>query len=186
MALNKVTLTEDLITWLNGTYSTIAESMEGRHLDEEDDFDGFVDYYYKYAMTAQDVSGDIPLLLNKTNATIILKTISLTETPNTVAVKFENALIALWLNATFTTLSAPPGTILPETSAIVTLNIVPNSLAPLLTAVFADLTPTNTKEQKAQQIADALDTVTKTIQVTCIGTVEAPPPPVLAVVGPIS
>jgi hypothetical protein len=186
MALNKVTLTEDLTTWLNGTYSSIAESMEGKHLDEEDDFDGFIDYYYKYAMTAQDVSGDIPLLLNKTNAVNILKTISLTETPNTVAIKFENALIALWLGATFMTLFPPTGTIAPETSAIVTVNILPNSLAPLLTTVFSNLTPTNTKEQKAQEIADALDTVTKTIQVTCIGTVAVPPPPVLAVVGPIS
>jgi hypothetical protein len=174
MALDKTKLKNSLIDWMEGTYDTTADSMTV-----------FIDKYESYSLDATDISGDSPLLYFKTNALNILKTLTNTETPQTASVKFENALIAYWLGATFKLLTPPPGTVAPEITAIVTVNIAPGPLATALASIFSDLSPSATKESKATQIADALDTATKTIVVTCTGTL-VNPPYALAVPGPIS
>jgi hypothetical protein len=164
MALDSDKLKDNLESWLQGSYSTVAESA-----------DAFADAYYDYAKTANDVSLDIPLLTYKTNLANILKTLTLTETPNSAAIKYENAIIAFWAGATFTLLIPPTGTISPEISAIVTTNIVPGTISNPLTTIFSTLKNTDTYESKAIELASIFHSATLTIVVTCVGTLTNPP-----------
>lgn len=227
MALVKATLTQSLTNWLNvNTYPTVYDSVKV-----------FCDAYEAYALTAMDVSGDTPLLTNKSNmlgsqktiwavadqaamlalsnATIghvasrldnnscytltglpasnlsnwssvsnpVLNMLSGGETSASAASKFANAVYEFWNGATFKLTIPPPGTVLPEISAIVTTNIVKSTLASALVSIFSN--NSGTAASKASQIADALHTATLTVTVTCIGTVNpgAVPTPVI---GPIS
>jgi len=114
----------------------------------------------------------------------VLDVLNGNETSISSSAKFENALIAFWLAATFKLVTPPAGTIAPELIAGVTTNIIKGQLAIDLKAIFDDLSPTATIDQKATQISTALDTATKTIIVTCVGTL-ATPPYFLAVPGAI-
>lgn len=174
MALSKDNLQENLEAWLSDlSYETIHDSMVV-----------FINAYDNYASDAMDISGDSPLLLNKQDALDILDTITTAETAASVALKFENAIIAFWAGATFKIIIPPAGTVAPEVSAIVTTNIVPGTLVSTLTPIFSDLSP-KTYAQKAAELATAFDDATLTIIVTCIGTIPPPTGGVLAVLGPI-
>jgi hypothetical protein len=161
MALSLDTLKSNLKTWLEDktNYSSISDSMTA-----------FIDAYEDYALDCVDISGDSISTYFKTNALNILKTITNSDTATTASQKFENALIAFWTNATFELLTPPAGTVTPEISAIVTTNIIPTTLATALLSIFNAKSSSDTDITKANQIATVLDTSTKTIIVTCTGT----------------
>jgi hypothetical protein len=161
MALSLDTLKSNLKAWLEDktAYSSISDSMTA-----------FIDAYEDYILDCVDISGDDILTYFKTNALNILKTITNSDTATTASQKFENAIIAFWNTATFKLLTPPAGTITPEISAIVTTNIIPTTLASALHTIFNAKSNSDTDTTKANQIATVLDTSTKTIIVTCTGT----------------
>ncbi|MDD5651515.1 MAG: hypothetical protein PHF86_14065 [Candidatus Nanoarchaeia archaeon] len=161
MALSQTTLKNSLTSWLQNksNYSSISQSMSV-----------FIDAYETYALSAIDISGDGLLTYFKSNALSLLNTITNNDTATTAAQKIENAIKAFWTAATFKLTIPPAGTILPEISAIVTTNIISGTLATLLLTIFNSLNSSETDSSKANDIATALHTSTKTIIVTCIGT----------------
>jgi hypothetical protein len=161
MALSQTTLKNSLLSWMQGkaSYSTLSQSMSV-----------FIDAYEAYALNAIDVSGDGLLTYFKANALAILNTLSNSETAATAAQKIENAIKAFWTLATFSLTIPPAGTILPEISAIVTTNIIAGTLASSLLSIFNNLGSGETDTTKADSLATALNNSTKTIIVTCIGT----------------
>lgn len=182
MALDKSKLTNELTTWLEN---------QGDYLDDETSTgieksaDAFANAYETYALDAVDVSGDSPDVVNKSGLASAIKAITVPGTAATAALQYETGIVAFWTGATFKLLTPPAGTIAPEVSAIVTTPPVPGPLAIALTAVFSDISGKD-HATKASEIADALDTATKTVVVTCTGTNAAPPPPTIPVLGPIS
>lgn len=164
MSLVQTNLKTDLESWLSNktSYTSISQSMSV-----------FIDKYDIYAKNAIDISGDTVNTVFKTNALNILNTITNNDTATSAAQKFENAIVAYWTGASFKLTIPPAGTILPEISALVTTNIVAGTLAALLLTVFNSKSSSNTDATKADDLATALHNSTKTIIVTCIGTLAA-------------
>jgi hypothetical protein len=161
MALLQATLSSQLLSWMQNktSYTSLSQSMSS-----------FINAYETYALDVVDVSGDGILTYFKANALTILNTISNSDTASTASVKFENAIIAFWTAATFKLITPPAGTIAPEISAIVTTNIVTNNLATPLNTIFTNLNSSETDSTKADSLATAFHNSTKTIIVTCTGT----------------
>ncbi len=161
MALDKTKLKDNLLEWMNGKndYTTIRLAMEA-----------FIDAYTNYAMDAEDVSGDPPDVVDESGAITVLEQNQIGNTIQDASSIFEQAIIIYWTNGTFVIDTPPPGTIKPEVSANVTTPPVPGQLQSDLLAIFSDISINTTDEQRAQQLADAFDTATKTVIVTCTGT----------------
>ncbi len=176
MALDKNKLKQQLINW--------NIQSKQKHTKQEA-LQLFVNAYETYALDAQDISGDYINTYNTSAMVQVLMTLPTQGSPQQAAQIFENALIAFWNSATFKLTIPPSGTIAPEISAIVTQNITSGTLQPLLLPIFSDISIQTTLETKMNQLATALDTVTKTIVVTCIGTNPSPPPPTIPVIGTI-
>jgi len=162
MALDKAALKTDLEAWMGNPYDDVNDAA-----------DAFANAYDSYALDAVDVSGDSPLLTNKPALVSAISTLTTAETPSTAAKKFETGIIAYWAGATFELLYPPTGTIAPEISASVTINILPNVISIPLTIIFTDTV--GTSAVKAQLLSDLFDIATKTITVTCVGTIILPP-----------
>jgi len=173
MALNKVTLQTELESWMGSTYTDINDAANA-----------FANAYDTYAQDALDVSNDGPDTLNKQGIIDAFITLTTSETPTSASVTFEDAIIAYWNGGTFELLTPPAGTITPEISANVTGNIATSAISTDLKTVFENTS--DSAATKASQIADILDTATKTVIVTCVGTNAAPPPATISVPGAIT
>jgi hypothetical protein len=161
MALSQTTLKNSLLSWMQGKtgYTTLSQSMSV-----------FINAYEAYALAAKDVSNGSLLTYFKANALAILNTLTNSETAATAAQKIENAIVAFWTSALFDLVTPPTGTIAPETLAIVTTNIVAGTLASALLTLFNNLGSNETDATKSDSLATVLNNSTKTIIVTCTGT----------------
>jgi hypothetical protein len=174
MSLDKTKLKNNLIEWMNAPSNNIEDTAEA-----------FANAYDGYALDAQDISGDSPLVLNKSAILAAFKTLTTIDTAQTAAIKIENGLVLYWTGGLFNLLIPPLGTIPPEISAIVTAPIIPPAISTGLGTIFLNIDKEYSTEDRASDMADLLDTATKLVIVTCIGTLVAPPFS-LAVLGPIS
>lgn len=176
MALSQSTLKNNFISWMQGAedYTTIQDSMEE-----------FCNAYEDYAMNAEDITTDPPLVVFKSAMLAILNTLETTGTAEIAAQKFEDATIAFWEGASFD-LSVPPSGCSSEVSALVTTNIVPGALKAALLSIFTNFDDNTTYESSADSLATAFHNATTTIIVTCIGVNSSPPPTNLTELGPIS
>jgi hypothetical protein len=172
MSLNKTSLQSDLKTWMQTPRS--SQSQAGQDLET---------LYHNYILGAVDISGDsVNNVITNSIVNAIIR-LTLLETYTTSAQKIADGFTAYWTGATFQLLYPPAGTISPEISAVVTTPPVSSTFASSLISIFSNL---NTDiDTRASQLATAIDTMTKTVIVTCIGTL-ANPPYSLAVIGHIS
>jgi hypothetical protein len=176
MALNKALLKADLITWMNTprTDKTVAGQA-------------FEDAYYNYiagsTSYAEDVSGDKVNSVITNSIKNVFVNLTLNETYTTAAEKIEAGFIAYWTEATFKILLPATG-ISAETSATVTTPPATGSLSTTLTSIFSNLN--TTVDNRAEALANAIDTMTQTIVVTCVGPSTVSPYTPISVPGTIT
>jgi hypothetical protein len=172
MALNKTQLQSDILTWMNTTRT--SQSVAGQD---------FETIYHNYILGAVDISGDSVASVITNSIKNAFIGLTLQETTSTAAAKIETGFISYWIGASFN-IAIPAAGISVETSALVTTPPIAGSLAPALTTIFSNLTLSNS--DRASQISTAIDTMTKTIIVTCVGPSVVFPFPVIMVPGAIS
>ena len=114
------------------------------------------DAYDTYAQDATDLTGDGPITVNKSGFQSSLN-FTVGNTAAQAALAFELAVIAYWTSAKFDTSTPPPGSVTKISSTI----IIPPISNGLLLTVFSDISGADA-DTKAQQIADALHSMTIT------------------------
>lgn len=162
MALDKSGLQAALEDWMNAGAETVADMASA-----------VTDAYDTYALDAEGPTGQAPLLTMKSAMEAILAALPSTGTAASAALVFANSITAYWTLATFV---VGPG----EVSEIVTTPPVPAILAAAITTVFSDTDPETTVAEKSSDIADAMDTATKTTIVTVV--LSAGPPPTVGTI----
>lgn len=142
----------------------------------------FANAYDKYAIQAQDASGEPPLSVNKAGFETALMSIPVPEV-GTAAVSaniFDQAFLAYWTGGSFTFGIPPPtgvggtGIFSVELSSVV-LSVTPSVLGNLLLPIFS--TYSAFAEPQADAIASAFHTATTTAVVVIITGLDTTPPP---------
>jgi len=114
------------------------------------------DAYDTYAQDAVDGSGDGPLVVNKSGFQSALNFTGTTS--SAAATSFEAAVVAYWTGATFNISTPPPGSVV-KVSSMIVVPPIPNGQ---ILTVFNDVSPGVSADTKAQQMADALHSMTIT------------------------
>jgi len=149
MALSASKLKNEILAIINDPLNFPASENEAKQR--------LADAYDNYAQDAVDGSGDGPLSVNKSGFQSALN-FPVGGSAAAAATAFETAVVTYWTGATFNITTPPIGSLSKVSSTIITPPI-PNGL---IGVVFADISAGVTADEKAQQVADAIHTMTIT------------------------